>query len=131
VVHFAGWTRTTRLPRQTYVFRTEVGHSSNRSSRDIGGRRKCNLEPDLLGGLDSIVQNDVEQRSMNPDATVVFNKAELAKAIHEEANAGPSGTDHFRQCFLRDLRNQRFRFPRLAKLRQQQENPGQNAFRWS
>jgi hypothetical protein len=51
--------------------------------------------PDLLGGLDSIVQNDVEQRLMNPDATVVFNKAELAKAIHEETNAGPSGADHF------------------------------------
>jgi hypothetical protein len=34
----------------------------------------------------SIVQNHVEQRFMNPDATVVFNKAELAKAIHEEAD---------------------------------------------
>jgi hypothetical protein len=30
---------------------------------------------------------------MNPDATVVFNKAEIAKAIHEEANAGPGGAD--------------------------------------
>jgi hypothetical protein len=47
---------------------------------------------------------------MNPDATVVFNKAELAKAIHEETNAGPSGADHFRQSFLADLRNQRFRW---------------------
>ena len=36
---------------------------------------------------DSIVQNDVEQRLVNPDAAVVFNKAELAKAIHEEADA--------------------------------------------
>jgi hypothetical protein len=36
---------------------------------------------------DSIVQNHIEQRFMNPDATVVFNKAELAKAIHEEADA--------------------------------------------
>jgi hypothetical protein len=42
---------------------------------------------------------------MNPDATVVLNKAKLAKAIHEEADAGPSGADHFCQCFLRDLRN--------------------------
>jgi hypothetical protein len=38
-------------------------------------------------GEDSIVKNHVEQRFMNPDATVVFNKAELAKAIHEEADA--------------------------------------------
>ena len=43
---------------------------------------------------------------MNPDATVIFNKAELAKAIHEEANAGPGSADHFRQGFLGDLRNQ-------------------------
>jgi hypothetical protein len=39
------------------------------------------------GGEDSVVQNHIEQRFMNPDATVVFNKAELAKAIHEEADA--------------------------------------------
>jgi hypothetical protein len=42
---------------------------------------------------------------MNPDATVVFNKSKLAKAIHEEADAGPSGADHFCQSFLCDLRN--------------------------
>jgi hypothetical protein len=40
-----------------------------------------------LHRTDSVVQNDVEQRPMNPDATVVFNKAELAKAVHEEAHA--------------------------------------------
>ena len=62
---------------------------------------------------------------MNPDAAVVFNKAELAKAIHEEADAGPGGSDHFRQRFLRDLWDQRFRFSRLAKLREQQENSRQ------
>jgi hypothetical protein len=42
---------------------------------------------------------------MNPDATVVFNKSKLAKAIHEEADAGPSGADPFCQSFLCDLRN--------------------------
>ena len=39
--------------------------------------------------MNSVVQNDVEERLMNPDATVIFNKAELAKAIHEEADTGP------------------------------------------
>lgn len=34
------------------------------------------------------MQNHIEQRFMNPDATVVLNnKAEFAKAIHEEADA--------------------------------------------
>ena len=81
-----------------------------------------------LGGEDSVVQNHIEQRFMNPDAAVILNKAELAKAIHEEANTRPGGADHFCQSFLRDLRNQRFRFSRLAKLRQQQENPRQTLF---
>ena len=65
---------------------------------------------------------------MNTDATVVFNKAELAKAIHEEADAGPGGSNHFCQRFLRDLWDQRFRFSRLAKFRQQQENSRQSLF---
>jgi hypothetical protein len=56
-------------------------------------------------GEASVVQNHIEERLMNPDATVVFNKAEIAKTIHEEANAGPGGADHFGQSFLRDLRN--------------------------
>jgi len=78
--------------------------------------------------IDSVVQNDVEQRLMNPDAAVVFNKAEVAKAIHEEADAGPGSSNHFCQGFLRDLWNQRFRFSRLAKFGQQQENSCQTLF---
>ena len=62
--------------------------------------------PTTLGGEDSVVQNHIEQRFMNPDATVVLNKAQLTKAIHKETNAGPSGADHFRKSFLGDLRNQ-------------------------
>ena len=40
-----------------------------------------------VDGEDSVVQNHIEQRFMNPDAAVILNKAELAKAIHEEADA--------------------------------------------
>ena len=43
--------------------------------------------PTTLGGEDSVVQNHIEQRFMNPDVAVILNKAELAKAIHEEADA--------------------------------------------
>jgi len=53
----------------------------------------------------SVVQNDVEKRLVNPDAAVVFNKAEFTKTIHEEADARPGGADHFGQSFLCDLRN--------------------------
>jgi hypothetical protein len=50
---------------------------------------------------------------MNPDATVVLDKTELAKAIHEEAYAGPGGPDHFRQSFLGDPGDQRFLLHRV------------------
>jgi hypothetical protein len=40
-----------------------------------------------LGGEDSVVQNHIEQRFMNSNAAVILNEAELAKAIHEEADA--------------------------------------------
>ena len=55
----------------------------------------------------SVVQNHIQQRFVDPDVTVVFNKAELAEAIHEEADPGPGRADHFRQGFLRDLRPRR------------------------
>src|ERR1022692_956453 len=74
----------------------------------------------LLGEM--IVQNHIEQRLMDPDATVVFNKAELAKAIHEEADTGAGGADHLCQSLLRDGRDEAFRFIRFAKFGHQQKN---------
>jgi hypothetical protein len=65
---------------------------------------------------------------MNPDAAVVFNQAELAKAIHEEADAGPGGADHLRQSFLRDGRKQVFRFTRLPEFGHQQQDSRQASF---
>jgi hypothetical protein len=34
---------------------------------------------------------------------VVADESKLAKFIHEEADAGSGGTDHFRQHFLADV----------------------------
>jgi len=67
--------------------------------RESGGHPRA-----VLKG--SVVENHIEQRFMNPNATVVFNKAELSKTIHKKTDAGPSGPDHFRKRFLCDLRNQ-------------------------
>jgi len=72
--------------------------------------RECELPSwqERLRGFseeNSVVQNHVEQRFMNMDTAVVLNKAELAKAIHEEADAGACGPDHIRQSFLRNLWN--------------------------
>jgi hypothetical protein len=69
----SGFPRPGQIPARRFC-----GHGSGRGAAgSIGGGAK----------KDSIVQNHIEQRFMNPDATVVFNKAELAKAIHEEADA--------------------------------------------
>ena len=64
-----------------------------------------------------IVQNPVEQRLVDPDAALVFDIAQLAKAIHKEADARTRRTDHFGESFLRDGRDERLRFARLAAVR--------------
>ena len=35
----------------------------------------------------SIMQNNVEQRLMNPNAAVIFNEAQRAESIHKEADS--------------------------------------------
>ena len=40
-------------------------------------------------------------------AILVINEACFLEPLHEEANAAPCSPDHFRQCPLADLRNQR------------------------
>jgi hypothetical protein len=62
---------------------------------------------------------------VNPYLAVVLNKTRLAEPVHEEVDTGPGGSDHLRQGFLRDLRNQRFRIPHLAEFRHQQEDSRQ------
>ena len=71
------------------------------------------------------MKNHIEQRLMNPNAPVVFDKAVLTKTIHKETDAGPGGPDHFRQGFLSDVRNQRLRLAGLAELRHQQQDAGE------
>jgi hypothetical protein len=37
----------------------------------------------------------------------------IFETVHKEADAEPGGADRLHQSFLRDLRNQRFRFSRI------------------
>jgi hypothetical protein len=57
-----------------------------------------------------IEQNHIEQRLVHLDAAVVIDKAELAKAVHDESDAGSRRSDHLRQGFLRNGRNEGWRF---------------------
>src|ERR1017187_10071717 len=75
-----------------------------------------------------IKQDHIQQRLVNLDAPVVYDETELAKSIHEEADAGAGGADHLRQSLLRDLGNVLFRLARLAEFRHQQQDPRQTFF---
>ena len=77
------------------------------------------------------MENDIEQRLVDPDAAVVFDKAELAKSIHEEADAGPGGANHFRQRSLCDLRNQRFPARLACRIPPSTGEFSPDAFHWS
>jgi len=58
---------------------------------------------------------------VNFDVSVVADKPQLAKLIHEVANPGSRGPNHFRQGCLTDIRIDRLRAAFLAKICQQQE----------
>jgi len=56
---------------------------------------------------------------------VVANEAQFSKFVHEETHTGSGRADHLRQRLLADFRDHRLRFSFLAKIRQQQEQPGE------
>ena len=74
------------------------------------------------------MKDHIEQRFVNLDATVVFDEAHLAKTVHEETDARAGSPDHIRESLLRNWRNQRLLFARLAELGHQQKKPRQPLF---
>ena len=62
------------------------------------------------------MKNDVEQRTVNLQHAVVGNKTQLPEPVHEKANPGSGGADHFRQHLLTDLGDYRLGFAFLAKM---------------
>ncbi len=70
-----------------------------------------------------IMQDDVQQRFMYTNTVFVFDKAKLAKAIHEKADAGSCGADDLCQGFLRDLGNQCMWLARQTEFRHDQKGP--------
>src|SRR5439155_9526664 len=76
----------------------------------------------------SIMQDDVEQRGMNLQFSVVLDEAKFPKFIHKKADPGTSSTDHLSQHLLRNIGDHSFRFAFLAEIGQQQKNSGQSFF---
>ena len=78
-------------------------------------------DPGSLFALDLglIVQDRIQQRTMDFNLHIVVDEAKLAEFVHEEADAGPGRADHFGQGFQADIGNDRLRTTLLAKIRQQ------------
>src|SRR5208283_4380265 len=68
-----------------------------------------------------LMQDEIQQRTVDLDAAVVVNEAKFSKLVHEKAHARPGRSDHLRKRLLADFRDHRLRFVFLAKVRQQQE----------
>src|SRR4029077_3320910 len=72
-----------------------------------------------------VAQNHIQQGTMDLDAAVVIDQAQLSEFVHEEAHAGPGRSDHFRKRLLANLRYDRLRPAFLAEIRQKQKSPRQ------
>jgi hypothetical protein len=61
----------------------------------------------------------IQERTVDLEFAVVFNKPQLAEAIHKEADPRAGCAHHLRQYFLRYFGNHRFRYTFLAKVSEQ------------
>src|SRR4249920_1323672 len=69
-----------------------------------------------LSDLWLVVQNHVQQGIMHFQCPVVFDEAQFAKLVHEEADARSGGADHLGERFLAELSHDRLRPAFLAEI---------------
>ena len=74
------------------------------------------------------MKDDIQQRAVNFQSTVVFDESQFAEPIHEKADSRASGAHDLSQRFLADLGNHGFRFGFLAEVGHQQKYPRQPLF---
>ena len=72
-----------------------------------------------------IVENYVQQGTVDFNAAVVVNKTQFPEFVHEETHARSRRADHFRQGLLADFCYYWLRPTFLAKIRQKQKDPCQ------
>jgi hypothetical protein len=61
-------------------------------------------------------------------ATIVVNEAQFPEPVHKKTHPRTSGSYHFRQGLLADLRNDGLRNPFLAKTSEHQKHTDQSLF---
>ena len=70
-----------------------------------------------------IVENYVQQGTVDFNVAVVINETQFPKLVHEKTHARACRADHFRQCLLAYFRNDRLGPTFFAKIRQEQKDP--------
>ncbi len=73
----------------------------------------------------SVVEDNIEERSVDFEPAVVFNEAQLSKLVHKVTDPCPSSADHLCQGLLTDPRNHRLALSIFTKMGKQQQDPGQ------
>ncbi len=73
-----------------------------------------------------LVQDNREQRLVNFDFPVVFDKAHLPELVHEQIHPSAGCADHFRQHFLRDFLNYCLGLVFSSIASEQQQSAGQS-----
>ena len=117
---------TTLLPTRHYTHAKAktVQYCSHQEDVTAGSVTHTQLSLDV--GL--FVQDEIQQGTMNFDTAIVMNETQFSKSVHEKTHTGSGCSDHLRECLLADLRDYRLRLAFLAKVRQQQEQPGKAFF---
>jgi hypothetical protein len=75
-----------------------------------------------------VVQNDVQQGTMDFQFPIVFDIARCAEFVHEIADSRSGRADHLRKEFLTEFSNNRLRRVILAEVRKEKENASQSLF---
>lgn len=76
------------------------------------------------------MEDDIEERAVHGQSTVVLDKAQLAELVHEETHASPRSTDHLGQRFLTDRRQGRLRLALFPNVGQEQQKHFPSCCRW-
>jgi hypothetical protein len=95
---------------------------------EIGGEESQQSRhswPCLALDVRLLVQNHIQQRTMDFYAAVVIDKTQFSKFVHESTDARSRRADHLCECLLADFRQDRFGFAFLPKIREKQEGPCQ------
>ena len=74
------------------------------------------------------MQDDIQQRAVDLENTVVINKSQFPEPVHEEADPRTGCANHFRQHLLADLWNHSLGYAFFAKAGEQQKDPSQSLF---